>query len=307
VLATTGSDFECRFWDVEKGKSTVVAGHADVIQAAAWSHDGQTFATTCKDRKMRVVDPRAGKVVAEKEAHAGSKGSRVISLGKSGHLFSVGFSKPSARQYAVWDPRNIENPIFTEEIDTAAGMLMPIFDPDLNILYLAGKGDGNIRYYEVTSDEKPIYFLSEYKSSVPQRGVGALPKRACDLTVCEVARLYKISGDGKNVEPISFQVPRKSDQFQEDIYPDTFSGEPTLTADAWFGGANGEQKTVKLGAGFVPKAKVQDFKPEVQEEEGPKTEKELRDEFEKLKKRVAFLEGEVAKRDSRIKELEAKP
>jgi len=57
----------------------------------------------------------------------------------------------------------------------------------------------------------------------------------------------------------------------------------------------------------VPKAKPQDFKPEHHEEEGPKTEKELRDEFEKLKKRVAYLEGEVAKRDARIKELEAKP
>lgn len=307
VLATTGSDFECRFWDVEKAKCSVVGGHADIIQAAAWSFDGQTFATTCKDRKMRIVDPRAGKVVAEKEAHAGSKGSRVVYLGKTNNLFSVGFSKTSSRQYSIWDPRNIENPIFSEEIDTAAGMLMPIFDPDLNILYLAGKGDGNIRYYEVTSDEKPIYFLSEYKSAVPQRGIGALPKRACDLSVCEVARLYKISGDGKNIEPISFQVPRKSDQFQDDIYPDTFSGEPTITADAWFGGANGEQKTVKLGAGFVPKAKPQEFKPEVQEEEGPKTEKELREEYEKLKKRVAFLEGEVAKRDARIKELEAKP
>jgi coronin-1B/1C/6 len=308
VLATTGSDFECRFWDIEKAKSTVVAGHSDIIQAAAWSYDGQTFATTCKDRKMRIVDPRGNKIVAEKEAHAGSKGSRVIYLGKSGHLFSVGFSKTSSRQYSVWDPRNLENPVFSEDIDTAAGMLMPVFDHDLNILYLAGKGDGNIRYYEVTSDhDKPIYFLSEYKSNVPQRGVGALPKRACDVTTCEVARIYKISGDGKMVEPISFQVPRKSDQFQDDIYPDTFSGEPTVTADAWFGGANGEQKTVKLGAGFVAKAKPQEFKPEAQEDEGPKTEKELREDWEKLKKRVAYLEAEVARRDARIKELEAKP
>jgi len=102
-------------------------------------------------------------------------------------------------------------------------------------------------------------------------------------------------------------VPRKSDQFQDDIYPDTFSGEPTISADQWFGGANGEQKTVKLGAGFVPKAKPQEFKPEVHEDDGPKSEKELREDWEKLKKRVAYLEAEVAKRDSRIKELEAKP
>lgn len=29
-------------------------------------------------------------------------------------------------------------------------------------------------------------------------------------------------------------VPRKSELYQEDLYPDTFSGEPSLTADEWF-------------------------------------------------------------------------
>jgi len=307
VLATTASDFEVRFWDVEKGKCQLnVPGHADVIQCAAWSYDGASFATTCKDRKMRLLDPRGNKVVAEKEAHAGSKGSRVIFLGKSGNVFTVGFSKTSQRQYAIWDPRNFDTPLFAEDIDTAAGMLMPLFDPDINMLYLAGKGDGNIRYYEITGDEKVIYALSEYKSNVPQRGVALLPKRAVEPSLNEVARIYKISGDGKNVEPISFQVPRKSDQFQDDIYPDTFSGEASLSADEWFGGKNGEYKTRSMAPGFVAKPKAQDFKPQVQEEEGPKTEKELRDEYEKLKKRVTYLEAEVVKRDARIKELESK-
>jgi len=307
VLATTASDFEVRFWDVEKGKCQLnVPGHADVIQCSAWSYDGTSFATTCKDRKMRLLDPRGNKVVAEKEAHAGSKGSRVIFLGKTSNVFTIGFSKTSQRQYAIWDQRNLDAPLFAEDIDTAAGMLMPLFDADINMLYLAGKGDGNIRYYEITGDEKVIYALSEYKSNVPQRGVALLPKRGVDVSVNEVARIYKISGDGKNVEPISFQVPRKSDQFQDDIYPDTFSGEASLTSDDWFGGKNADYKTRSMAPGFVAKPKVQDFKPQVHEEEGPKTEKELREEFEKLKKRVTYLEGEVTRRDARIKELESK-
>lgn len=307
ILASTGSDFEVRIWDVEKGKTAVnVGGHSDIIQAGAWSYDGASFATTCKDRKVRLVDPRAGKVVAEKEAHQGSKGSRVIFLGKTAQLFSVGFSKTSQRQFSIWDPRNFENPLYSEDIDTAAGMLMPIFDPDLNILYLAGKGDGNIRYYELTGDDKHIYPLSEYKSSVPQRGVAILPKRAVDVSVCEIARIYKISGDGKNIEPISFQVPRKSDQFQDDIYPDTASGEPSLTADEWLSGKNADYKTCQLAPGFVQKVKPPEFKPQAVEEEGPKTEKELREEWEKLKKRNAYLEAELLKRDARIKELESK-
>ena len=29
-------------------------------------------------------------------------------------------------------------------------------------------------------------------------------------------------------------VPRKSELYQDDLYPDTFSGEPSLDADQWF-------------------------------------------------------------------------
>ena len=35
---------------------------------------------------------------------------------------------------------------------------------------------------------------------------------------------------GDSVEPISFIVPRKSEAFQEDIFPDTNAGVPSLSA-----------------------------------------------------------------------------
>jgi hypothetical protein len=77
-----------------------------------------------------------------------------------------------------------------------------------------------------------------------------------------------------------------------------------LSADQWFSGQTSNPKTVNLSPGFVPTTKpAQDFKPVVKEDEGPKNEKELRDEYEKQKKRIAFLEAELVKRDARIKEL----
>ena len=42
--------------------------------------------------------------------------------------------------------------------------------------YIAGKGDGNIRYYEITEEAPYCHFLSQYQSSAPQRGLGWLPK-----------------------------------------------------------------------------------------------------------------------------------
>ncbi len=84
---------------------------------------------------------------------------------------------------------------------------MPFFDNDTNVLFLAGKGDGNIRYYEIVDDAPYIHYLSEFKSNVPQRGMCMLPKRAVNVSECEIVRVLKLGV--KLVEPISFQVPRK--------------------------------------------------------------------------------------------------
>jgi coronin-1B/1C/6 len=89
-------------------------------------------------------------------------------------------------------------------IDNAAGILMPFYDNDTQVLFLVGKGDGNIRYYEIVDDNNHIYFLSEYKSSVPTQGAAALPKRCVDVNKNEIFRIFKATAT--NIEPISFVV-----------------------------------------------------------------------------------------------------
>ncbi len=71
-------------------------------------------------------------------------------------------------------------PLFTQEIDQASGVLMPFYDPDLKILYLGGKGDGNIRYYELSDSAPFSYPLSEHRTAVSAKGLAMLPKRACN-------------------------------------------------------------------------------------------------------------------------------
>jgi len=91
--------------------------------------------------------------------------------------------------------------------------------------------------------------------------------------------------------------------FQDDIFPDCFSGEYSVTADQWISGKNAEPKTRPMQGGFVQKEKSQsDFNPEKQEEK-VLSERELRDEVERLSKRVSYLEAEIVKRDQKIKEL----
>lgn len=117
-----------------------------------------------------------------------------------------------------------------QEVDASAGVLFPFYDDDLGIVYLAGKvsalfdlslvafytlisralqGDGNIRFYEILENAPYVQYLSEFQSRYPQRGLGVMPKRGINPTVCEIFRFYKMHTTQSLVEPISFIVPRK--------------------------------------------------------------------------------------------------
>jgi WD40 repeat protein len=304
VVVTSSADFTVKIWDIVSGDSILnVEGHTDLISTCNWNKNGSQLVSACKDKKLRIIDPRQQKIALDWAGHAGVKGSRAIWIGDKNWIFSVGFTRTSEREFNLWDPRSLEKPISHTNVDSASGLLAPFYDEDSHMIYLAGKGDGNIRYFEVVDDAPHIFYLSEYKSASPQRGLNFLPKRACNTGICEVMRGYKVTPS--LVEPISFTVPRRSDLFQDDLFPPAYAGKPALSAQEWLGGADADPVTMSLEGGFTPAAKSE--APAFQKKEAEKelSEKEVRDEFEKLKTRVAYLEAELAKRDAKIKELES--
>lgn len=114
-------------------------------------------------------------------------------MGDLDRICTTGFSKMSDRQIFIWDTRNMSAPSKTVTVDTSSGTLMPFFSVGNNILFFAGKGDGNVRYYEYEGDE--LYPLSEYRSSEPQRGMTFMAPRALNTHECEIARAYKVGSD----------------------------------------------------------------------------------------------------------------
>ena len=64
-----------------------------------------------------------------------------------------------------------------------------------------------------------------------------MPKRGLDVMKCESARLLKVTNEA-GIQPLSFFVPRKSDAFQHDIFPNTASGIPAHTAEEWWNGSS---------------------------------------------------------------------
>lgn len=239
VLISASFDNLVIVWDVSSAPLNgnkilkIIDCHVEQIYSLAINRDGSHIATTSKDKILRVIEPRSGIVVAQGTAHNGSKQSKVVFLNE-GRVLTTGFSKHSDRQYAVWDQHDLKKPLSAADIDSASGLLQPFFDYETKTLYLCGKGEGCIRYYEIVDEPPYIYYLNQFISGQPQKALGWMPKRGLNVNACEIFRFYKLHGSGNMVEPISFIVPRKSTLFQHDLYPDTLSTKPAMSIKEWF-------------------------------------------------------------------------
>uniref|UniRef100_A0A1A9WI33 Coronin-6 n=1 Tax=Glossina brevipalpis TaxID=37001 RepID=A0A1A9WI33_9MUSC len=136
------------------------------------------------------------------------------------------------------------------ELDTSNGVMFPLYDPDTNLIYLCGKGDSVIRYFEVTPEPPFVHYINTFQTPDPQRGIGIMPKRGCDVTTCEIAKFYRLNNNGL-CQVISMTVPRKSDLFQEDLYPDTLAEDAAVTAEEWITGTDADPITFSLKGGYV--------------------------------------------------------
>ncbi|NXQ78707.1 CORO6 protein, partial [Nyctibius grandis] len=146
VLLSAGCDNLVILWNVGTGEMLLALEdmHTDLIYNVGWNRNGSLLVTTCKDKKVRVIDPRKQQVVAEKaKPHDGARPIRAIFMA-DGKIFTTGFSKMSERQLGLWDLKSFEEPIALQEMDTSNGVLLPFYDPDSSIVYLCGKGDGGV-------------------------------------------------------------------------------------------------------------------------------------------------------------------
>ncbi|XP_064471293.1 coronin-2B-like isoform X2 [Ornithodoros turicata] len=250
ILFSAGFDHLILVWDVSRGEVVrTIDCHPDSIHSMSLNRDGSLLATTCKDKRLRIIDPRSGQVIKEGVCHQGAKAAKVVYLGNAGRLFTTGFSRFSDRQWAVWSQHDLSKPLRMENIDSSSGVLFPYYDHDTKMVYIAGKGDGNIRYYEIVDEAPWCHYLSQLLTGSPQRGLGCMPKRGLDVRSCEVFRFYKLHATKGLCEPISMIVPRKSEQFQDDLFPDTAAPTPAMTADEWLGGRNRNPVLISMKSG----------------------------------------------------------
>lgn len=296
VLASGAYDRTVRTWDVETADNVnTFEDITDNIYSLEWSYQGKMLAVTSKDKQIRLFDPRQADAVSQREVFDAVKASKCFWCDKDGRrVGAVGYTKKGKRALRIFDVAKMDakRPLFSWDIDQASSVFMPHFDYDAKMLYLAGKGEGTIMWFELNDETNKLQKGAlQYRNTIPSKGGCWLPKMGVDVLKCEINRFLKL--ERNQIVPISLIVPRKvQGQFQEDIYPPTRSRTPSIVSSEFFKGKEAEIVHVSMdpaeGAGDVKAATF----------EKAKSWKEKYDDLEKengeLKSRIKELETEIA-------------
>ncbi|XP_058426135.1 coronin-7 isoform X2 [Diceros bicornis minor] len=235
-----------KVWDVAKRQPlTELVAHGDLVQGAAWSRDGALVGTTCKDKQLRLFDPRAKPEASQSiQAHESSRDGRLVWTSTQEHLVSTGFNQMREREVKLWDTRHFSSALTSLTLDTSPGSLMPLLDPDSGLLVLAGKGESQLSCYEVAPQQPALSPVTQCLLESALRGAALMPRRALAVMGCEVLRVLQLSDTA--IVPISYHVPRKAVEFHEDLFPDAAGCVPASDPHTWWAGSNQQVQRVSL-------------------------------------------------------------
>uniref|UniRef100_A0A1B6F9M1 Coronin n=1 Tax=Cuerna arida TaxID=1464854 RepID=A0A1B6F9M1_9HEMI len=246
-LLSTTSYTTLTLWDITAEKELYSnSDHTDVVQAVSWKRDGRLVATSCKDKQLRVIDPRSTKqqVSHSTNSHQSIKDSRVVWLGDTNRILTTGFDSARQREVCIRDLRKFSDPEKTLVLDSSTGILIPLYDPDTCMLFLAGKGDTTISYLEVI-DRDPYLVEGIRHSGEQTKGACLVPKRALNVMQAEVNRVLQLTSS--SVIPIMYQVPRKSYRdFHSDLFPETAAAESQVSPASWLQGVDTQLARISL-------------------------------------------------------------
>ena len=143
VLMSVSNDLgkpAIRIWDLDtqQVKLKYSTGSNQGILYCAWSPDGKKIAIHAKDKQLRILDARSGDVLAQTKSHDGIRPSRIVWLSPT-RIASAGFGLGSMREILVFDIDTISKPILTKSIDVSPSVMSVYYDPDCDILYVAGR------------------------------------------------------------------------------------------------------------------------------------------------------------------------
>ncbi|KAJ1955315.1 hypothetical protein EC988_001949 [Linderina pennispora] len=246
-LIATSSNTEIKLWNVSAAQiaqslapvwESASDGQIDSISVRG---DGQLVAASTHVGSSVLFDLRQKQSVGSTAAfHASGRSTRVLWLGDKPFFMSTGQTRMRERSAAIWDQRNLAKPIASMQLQPSTKPLIPLYDEDTQLAYLAEKGDNIVRW--VDADPSAAKPLTEFGAvALPSQisGCALLPKRKLQAMAGEIARLMVVlenagAGSGSAVVPVTHIAPRRTYlDFHSDLFPDTRAPLPAQTFDEW--------------------------------------------------------------------------
>lgn len=241
LIASSSYDNSIHVWNILNGASYSHVNMGDGIYSLDWNYNSSLLGATTKNKNLSIIDPRTNTITMKTPSLDGPKSQKMRFLDQN-FLFSVGFTKNNERALKLFDMRNFDECLQTLVIDSSSGVLSPYYDSDTGLIYLPGKGETTIKYYDFSSST--LKYCNEYKSSIQQKSLAFFPKRTMNYNKLEIARFAK--SYGSHIEYVSFYSPKRNEGYDESVYPDCFAGEPALGVEEWLKGENREPIRKKI-------------------------------------------------------------
>jgi WD40 repeat protein len=233
IVASASFDNSINVWNICSGQSYSKTVFKDGIFSLDWNANGSLLGLTTKEKLVYVVDPRNNKNQISSPSHESGKTQKMCFL-DADYLLTCGFSKTNAREIKLFDTRKFTSSVQVIPVDSQSGVMTPYYDRDTGLIYVPGKGEGNIKYFDFS--ESSIKFANEYRGNTQQKSLSFFPKRCMNFNKCEIARIAKVTKD--SIEYLSFYVPKRNEGYDAAVYPDCIAGEAALGVEEWLKGEN---------------------------------------------------------------------
>uniref|UniRef100_A0A8D0F3G2 Coronin n=1 Tax=Strix occidentalis caurina TaxID=311401 RepID=A0A8D0F3G2_STROC len=112
-ILASGAGKQVTVWDVgQQQPLTALDSHGDQLQSLAWKRDGRLLGTSCKVSGSGNSDSRVSCALQSVMGHENNKDSRLLWMGSSDCLISVGFSQVwSSPGRWPWHHRDVSAPL----------------------------------------------------------------------------------------------------------------------------------------------------------------------------------------------------
>lgn len=200
-------DGNCCVWNLVTGQEVgrIEKEHNQGLYGSEWNHNGSLVGFTTRDKNICIFDPRKNIQAMEVNAFDGNKNCKMSFMGNTDLLLATGHGKNNDRQIKIFDMKKFDAPVQVLNVDKAAYTCQNYYDPDTHMLYIPGRGESSVKYYELVNGA--FKAAATFNSEDSARASTFMQKRFVNYNKSELATMVKLT---KNyVGFVHFYYPKK--------------------------------------------------------------------------------------------------